>query len=101
MTFSPVYVYTTSLRNDRKPPSMKKQLSKKIKLLRSKMGLSQADMAKIAGVAKNRIWSWETGDGAPSSSRMKALIKLGKKHDIEFTMDDVLEIGRGDNKKKL
>lgn len=79
---------------------MKKQLSKKIKLLRAVMSLSQAELAKIVGVAKNRIWSWETGEGAPSSNRMKTLIRLGKKNGIEFTIDDVIEIGRGDSKKK-
>ena len=73
---------------------MKKQLSKKIKALRAIMNLTQEELAKIVGVARNRIWSWETGKGAPSSSKMELLIRIGKKHNIDFTIKDILGIGR-------
>ena len=75
-------------------------LNKKIKLLRSSMELNQREFAKIMNIAQSRIPCWETGKGKPNANRMKLLIKLGKQHNVFFTIEDAASIGRGDYKKK-
>lgn len=80
--------------------TIKTKLNKKIKALRALLGLTQKAFSKVVGVSRVRIAEWEGGRGAPNSERMRLLINLGKKHKFEFTTDDILEIGRGAQKKK-
>ena len=53
-----------------------------IRTLRTKLGLSAADMGKLAGVSGQSIYHWEQGKSVPRKSQLPKLIALrglGKK----------------------
>ncbi|MCA6431126.1 MAG: helix-turn-helix transcriptional regulator [Cytophagales bacterium] len=49
------------------------EFGKRLKALREKSGLSQADLAKHAGVEKSAIGRWETTDMMPSEANLAKL----------------------------
>ena len=50
-----------------------------IQALRRKIGLSQADFAKVLGVSKNTICSWEQGTRKPDGASAR-LLQIAEKH---------------------
>lgn len=56
----------------------------KIKELRAKFDMTQADLAKELGVAQNTICDWETGGHCPSVKSLKMMSMLFK-----VSMDDI------------
>jgi transcriptional regulator with XRE-family HTH domain len=46
---------------------------KDIKREREKLGLSQAALAKLLGVAENTVWRWEVGQRKPHPVVLKAI----------------------------
>lgn len=48
---------------------------------RKKLGLSQADLAKLVGVSRGRVGQWETGDPIPNSQ----LDTIAKALDMDVT----------------
>jgi transcriptional regulator with XRE-family HTH domain len=56
-----------------KTPAPKK-LSGKIRLLRVKSGLRQADLARALGLSRASIHAWETGKAKPSRDNIQKLI---------------------------
>lgn len=58
-------------------------------MLREKLNMSQAVLAKIIGVAQGTIASWETGHKSPSAIHIKRIIKFARKRGINPTLDDI------------
>jgi DNA-binding transcriptional regulator YiaG len=57
-------------------------VAKGLRSLRTRLGLSAADFAKLAGVSAQSIYNWETGKAVPRPNQMTALAglrALGKK----------------------
>ena len=50
-----------------------------VQALRRKIGLSQADFAKVLGVSKNTICSWEQGTRKPDGASAR-LLQIAEKH---------------------
>ena len=63
-----------------------KKLAKRIKELRSKMGLSQSKLAGRLGVRQNTISGWESGAREPDINMLKRL-----SHELGCTVDELLE----------
>lgn len=59
------------------------ELGKIIKSGRTKKGLTQDELAKLLGVTKVSIWSWESGRYVPDG---KILIRLAEILDIVFEL---------------
>lgn len=51
-------------------------VSKRIRLLRKELGLTQAELGDKLGVIKQTISSWETGVSNPSNEALTAMSKL-------------------------
>ena len=53
---------------------------------RQRLGLSQADYAKLVGVSPMTIYNWESGNSRPRSEQLAALVavrKLGKREAVK------------------
>jgi len=60
-------------------PAMKLSLSNRLKVARAEKNLSQEELAKLAGVTRQTIWSIENGQYVPSALLAFILAKrLGK-----------------------
>ena len=57
------------------------KICKKVKLERTKKGISHEELALLADVNKNTIWKIETGQVSPN---IKTLEKIAKALEIEF-----------------
>lgn len=55
-------------------------ISENIKILRDRFGLTQQDLADIAGVTNRAVSAWETGQKEP---RMGAVEKIAKRFNIK------------------
>lgn len=64
----------------------KNHLGKRIALLRSKVGLSQGDLAEKLGVTSQAVSKWECGNAVPD---MDLLLKLS--HLYNVTINEMLE----------
>lgn len=58
----------------------------KIKSLRKKKGITQAEMAKQLGVKQSTVSMWETGKTMPKTKRMRKLAEV-----LNCTLDDLLK----------
>jgi len=56
----------------------KPMTAEQIKALRDRLGLTQADLAKLAGVSTNSITAWETGRTTPQGTNRKALAEIAE-----------------------
>lgn len=66
------------------------KISKKIKLERTKKGLSQEKLALEAGLSRNAIWKIETNRVSPT---LDTLEKIAKALEIDFmTLIDVSKV---------
>lgn len=66
------------------------KICKKIKLERTKKGLSQEELAFRAGLNKNTIWKIETSKVSPT---VETLEKIAKALEIDFaTLTDVTKV---------
>lgn len=64
---------------------------KLIFILRKRLGLTQKQLAEVAGISRISIARCELGISFPSQSSMKKIIDLAKKHDINVTFEDFYE----------
>ena len=65
-------------------------LSKKIKELRKKKGLTQEDLANALNVSRQAITKWETGDGNPDIENLKN-IALYFHVSVDYLIDNTTE----------
>ncbi len=66
------------------------KICKKVKLERTKKGLSQEELAFRAGVNKNTIWKIETGQVSPT---IQTLEKIAQALELDFaTLIDVSKV---------
>lgn len=63
-------------------------LSETLRELRQSAGLSQADLAKIAGVSRNAVSQWEAGVTQPSTKRLAAIAQA-----LNVPIDRLMEGG--------
>lgn len=49
--------------------------------LRTKLGLTQGELATILGVSRRAVGGWETGGSYPKETHLKTLIDLGVKQE--------------------
>ena len=59
-------------------------LGQRIKALREGSGLTQTALAQEVGCTRNRIRSWEIGEGVPSLGMFEALCKALDTHPNEL-----------------
>ena len=53
-----------------------------LRRIRAKLGVTQAELAKLVGVSGNAAWQWEAGRATPRGRKIKAiqdLTKIGKR----------------------
>jgi DNA-binding transcriptional regulator YiaG len=53
-----------------------------LRKIRARLGVTQAELAKLVGVSGNAAWQWEAGRAAPRGRKVKAiqeLTKIGKR----------------------
>ena len=50
-----------------------------IRTIRTSIGLSQSEFAKVLGYETNTVAKWESGNAKPSRRAVAAIRKLGKK----------------------
>jgi putative transcriptional regulator len=65
--------------NEIKGSIMSDYLSKKIRLLRAKMGLTQEQYAAVVGVTFSTVNRWEKGKSRPSPLALKQMEELKRK----------------------
>ncbi len=63
------------------------ELSKKIKCLRKKMGLSQLELSEKMQVSRQAVSGWESGSSKPSTENLKHLGSLYKVP-LEYLLND-------------
>jgi len=61
-------------------------IAKEIKTLREKLGLSQAECAKILDISPRKLWAWENGK-PPSRIEQYGIIPLLESTKSETAMD--------------
>jgi len=66
-------------------------LGKRIFIARKESGMTQDDLAKIAGVARNTISLWESDRYSPDNYSIKKLAEILKKPFEYFLPDDTSE----------
>lgn len=73
---------------------------KLIKSLRRRLGLSQRDLARIAGVTPLAVYQWESGVFKPKKEKKEILVALRKlgRRDTKKLLE---EIRSGEEKKKV
>ena len=49
-----------------------------VKTLRTRLDLSQADLAKLVGVSSSAVATWEQGRSRPTGARRAAIVALRK-----------------------
>ena len=60
--------------------------ARSVRAQRERLGLSQADYAKLVGVSPMTIYNWESGNSRPRSEQLAALVgvrKLGKREALK------------------
>ena len=60
--------------------------ARSVRAQRERLGLSQADYAKLVGVSAMTIYNWESGNSRPRSEQLAALVavrKLGKREALK------------------
>ena len=67
------------------------ELSKKVKALRKKQGLSQLELAEKIFVSRQAISGWEAGTSRPSTENLQCLSKLYAVP-LEVLLDDKQEL---------
>ena len=74
------------------------ELSKKVKALRKKQGLSQLELAEKIFVSRQAISGWEAGTSRPSTENLQCLSKLYAVP-LEVLLDDKQELEFGGDKQ--
>lgn len=74
------------------------ELSKKVKALRKKQGLSQLELAEKIFVSRQAISGWEAGISRPSTENLQCLSKLYAVP-LEVLLDDKQELEFGGDKQ--
>lgn len=74
------------------------ELSKKVKALRKKQGLSQLELAEKIFVSRQAISGWEAGPSRPSTENLQCLSKLYAVP-LEVLLDDKQELEFGGDKQ--
>lgn len=71
-----------------------------LRTLRDSRGLSQADIARVAGVESKQVYRWERGESEPSGSSLMAFVRAvqGRVEDVE---DLILGSATEDEGKRL
>jgi transcriptional regulator with XRE-family HTH domain len=70
---------------------MVRNLGEKITRIRILEDKTQLEMSEFLDVAQSSYSSWERLNVIPPFEAMKKLIELGKKHNIIFTVEDLLK----------
>ena len=74
------------------------ELSKKVKALRKKQGLSQLELAEKIFVSRQAISGWEAGTSRPSTENLQCLSKLYAVP-LEVLLDDKQKLEFGGDKQ--
>ena len=74
------------------------ELSKKVKALRKKQGLSQLELAEKIFVSRQAISGWEAGTSRSSTENLQCLSKLYAVP-LEVLLDDKQELEFGEDKQ--
>lgn len=63
-----------------------------LRILREARGLSQADIARVAGVESKQVYRWERGDSEPSASGIAAYRKAveANSYDLDILLNEAL-----------
>ncbi len=81
---------STLATSDKKPSQSLRFRASGFAALRTKLGLSAADMAKLLGVSAQSVYHWESGKSRPRTSQLAAIAairKLGKRQAAERLAD--------------
>ncbi len=66
------------------------KISQKIRQIRIKMNMTQADFGKEIGVCQNTVSQYETLGKMPSPKVMRRIVMMAKKVRIIITVDDII-----------
>jgi DNA-binding transcriptional regulator YiaG len=74
------------------------KINEKIIKLRMAYNLTQGEFSKLLDTNQTTFSSWEIGRFMPRYRTLMKLMELGKKYDIEFSLDDILKHRKIKNK---